>query len=277
MPPLLLTSAREQPSYHQGFARVAGESEAEGWQTQASALYAPHLGPTGLVVPDWSGWRQPSAVLTNLTPAVGYKLDPELGYVIDFPAAANDEHLLVTGPDFGNPKVFSMMAVCKFSALSTDLSIIMSRGGTGVNELLDFFILTSTSKMNVAWNDEANISANTALSANTPYLLGMTFNVGAVEFWLNGVSDGTGSINDNTMGTDRLAVGIWGEDSASFEWQGVISQIRMYPWVLTPLQWLAIAHDFRRVLRRRQQMFSREAAGAASIAVLRRRIEAMAH
>ena len=75
------------PSYAQGFARNAAESENPGLWTGVHGHWLAPLGPTGSRIPDWSG-RHNDCTLVNITPANAWMVGPK-GWSVDLPALAN--------------------------------------------------------------------------------------------------------------------------------------------------------------------------------------------
>jgi hypothetical protein len=59
------------PSYSQGFARYAAQSEAPGLWRGLVGSWCPFLGPTGLTLRDWSGHHN-HGTLTTMEPAVDW-------------------------------------------------------------------------------------------------------------------------------------------------------------------------------------------------------------
>ena len=74
-----------QPSWKQGFARSAAESEYPNLWKGLIGLWVPALGPTGLTLRDVSGWAN-NGTLTNMLPATAW-MAGRLGYCLDYPAA----------------------------------------------------------------------------------------------------------------------------------------------------------------------------------------------
>lgn len=70
------------PSYPNGFARCAAESENPDLWTGLVGLWAPYLGPTGSKLFDWSG-RKNNGTLTNMDPGTDWVESP-YGYALDF-------------------------------------------------------------------------------------------------------------------------------------------------------------------------------------------------
>ncbi len=75
------------PSYAQGFARNAAESANPNLWDRLVGLWAPHLGPTGLTLWDWSGYSN-NGVLTNMNPATDW-VTSRLGWALNFPDATD--------------------------------------------------------------------------------------------------------------------------------------------------------------------------------------------
>ena len=81
------------PSYRQGFARSAAESERpQDWQGLFT-LWAPVLGPNNITLRDWGG-HQHHGTLTTMDPASDWVVDEE-GYALDFDGG-NDHVVLTT-------------------------------------------------------------------------------------------------------------------------------------------------------------------------------------
>ena len=79
---MLIWTPQHTPSYKQGFARNAAESENPGlWKGLAGAWF-PSLGPTGATLRDISG-RKNHGTLTNMDPATDWVMT-EKGYALEF-------------------------------------------------------------------------------------------------------------------------------------------------------------------------------------------------
>ena len=77
-----MPSLLQIPSYAQGFARYADESDAPGLWKNLVGLWVPALGPTGVTLHDWSGYKN-NGTLTNMAPASDW-VATEKGWALDF-------------------------------------------------------------------------------------------------------------------------------------------------------------------------------------------------
>ena len=79
---ITVATKRKRPSWKQGFARSAAESENPHLWSGLVAAWYPALGPTGATLHDVSGHHNHGS-LTNMSPASDWVVD-ENGYVLDF-------------------------------------------------------------------------------------------------------------------------------------------------------------------------------------------------
>ncbi len=85
------------PSYSQGFASHAGESENPGLWRGLAGLWMPSLGPTGVTLRDWSGYGN-HGTLTNMDPATDW-VATEKGWALNFAGPGQNEYVAATTSD----------------------------------------------------------------------------------------------------------------------------------------------------------------------------------
>jgi len=95
-----------RPSYHQGFARSASESQYPGEWRGLIGAWIPSLGPTGDTLYDWSGFNDNDGALTSMDPATDWVIsgNPRLpGYALDFDGA---DDRVILGSDASIDDIF---------------------------------------------------------------------------------------------------------------------------------------------------------------------------
>jgi hypothetical protein len=115
------------PSYMQGFARHAAESEhPELWHGLVGA-WLPVLGPTGSTLRDWSG-RKKHGALTNMVPASDWVMGPN-GWALDFDRS--NDRVLATGASHIQSPIGSLVVRCATANETVDQTAVTL--GTGTN------------------------------------------------------------------------------------------------------------------------------------------------
>jgi len=89
-----VSNDRSIPSYANGFARCAAESESPGLWTGLQGLWMPSLGPTGLTLRDWSG-KGNHGTLTSMDPATDW-VAGEKGWALDYDGS--NDYVGAAGP-----------------------------------------------------------------------------------------------------------------------------------------------------------------------------------
>ena len=117
------------PSYAQGFALRDGLPANPGLHRGLVGLWAPFLGPTGLVLRDWSGYGN-HGTLQNMEPATDW-VATEKGYALDF--GGSNEYVDCGAKSQYRPGTgaFSCSALVRLSSTNASLMIAATRNTGG--------------------------------------------------------------------------------------------------------------------------------------------------
>lgn len=190
------TISRGRPSYHQGFARSAGESAYPGLWKDLRGAWIPSLGPTGTTLRDVSGYGA-HGTLTNMDPSDDWRIS-ERGYILNYDGSTN-EHVLI-----GNPAHLqitghiTVQAWVRFTSDNANTGVVSKWGTTTNRNFRLIFSLT-----------ESNSGAFTVQSGNNTFsALNTTTNYNDGEWHLmTGRWNGANVLFDMDAGTGDSVVG----------------------------------------------------------------------
>jgi hypothetical protein len=255
------------PSYKQGFARYAAESQAPGLWKNLVGLWVPALGPTGVTLFDWSGYGN-NGTLTLMDPATDWVVT-EKGWAIDI----IQEQKIQTGQlgISGKPMTVSGLFYCRsHSSQAYFLSVVDWFGGGagtdwrlrwyGVDTRFEFTKWCSGTDITVIWG------AGT-YSFDTWHHFALTYDGGilaaGVDLWIDGElkskassTDGTGTVDTST------ADFVIGAHTVNFDVS--IGPIAVYDCVLLPTKLYSLYTDPYAMLRPRRVTLGKAAAAAAN-------------
>ena len=206
------------PSYKQGFARSAAESDNPGLWEGLVGAWAPALGPTGLTVRDWRG-KGNHGTLTNMAPATDWVMT-EKGWALDFTAAGSEYVAFGSTPQMQVPYSIDMYALV--DSVAAFQRLIYTAGGANLSGV--WLQTHNTAKIEVGYGDDTGVGANNrrsftttgTISASTWYHIVCNIHAAQdMEVWVDGQSmagaySGTGGalVNSATPGSlGRLRLG----------------------------------------------------------------------
>lgn len=251
------------PSYHQGYARSAGESAYQNsWKVLLGA-WVPALGVTGGTLRDVSGFGN-HGTLTNMDPAIDWVISDnarQSGYALDFDGIDDLINTNATngsiGLDLSQP--FSFVGWIKPRTF----------GGSGQGAILSadnyfFFHVHSTNNSIRTINNGTGVDQNTESIADVitlgewHYVAFVHTGGGNARLYVQGrdvTSDGSYTETNNTSKT--MLIGIDRTGGGFREFDGLISEIRIYARALSSFE---IWEDFQIPLatfRRRRRTIGR--------------------
>lgn len=222
------------PSYHNGFAHFAGESEYPGLWSRLTGWWAPLLGPTGLILRDGSK-HQNHGALGNMD--VGdWVIAPPYGYALDFDNA-NDE-VVIPKPGVVFEDGFSVMVWAKVNDLTEDqrafnqwdagdvpsmvFTLWMDTGGTdgwafGLADGAATYLLVGTGNADAVTTRYQCVLGTYSAKRATIYVDGQQTDTDTWAVSVNDIADNIrlGTFKNDTAVGERfngriLAAGFWG-------------------------------------------------------------------
>jgi hypothetical protein len=207
-----------RPSYHQGFARNAGESKYPNLWRGLVGAWVPALGVTGGILFDQSPYKR-HGTLTNMDASTDWLIG-KYGYTLDFDNT-NEEVLIGS---ITLPTNFTMVAnvnhhtVADFNtwiSIGSDRQFTMSSAGA--------------SKKPAFYDGTINHEFGSALSVDQDYFMVVTYDGTNLEMYQDGISLGISAASLGAY-TDILSLGRW--DSIGDEMDGTIGLAYIYNRVL---------------------------------------------
>lgn len=259
------------PSYSQGFARYAAESAyPEQWRGLILAI-APHLGPTGVDIQDWSG-RGNHLTLSGFTLASAYI------------QAADALMNPITALDFDgtNDKIVTPLLLEGASEF-TICFLWQREAGVGAKALYSawdqgvYFQNTITYHGDFNWNWYTRDSStgntggrNNDLAYLTPpfgewhhYCFRYSVSDSDKSIWEDGVLGNSTSTSIDTLTTDWDGETIGFDDAANLYSNARIADFRIYNYALSPAEIAALSKDIRAMYVPRWWTHGKAAAAAA--------------
>lgn len=138
----------------------------------------------------------------------------------------------------GSQKPLTTVVVAKFDGVTSFQTMVGPSGGSGGR----LFRLSNTGKLELVKSNVALIgTSTTALSANTYYILTVTYDSsGNFAFYVNGAAAGSGT-NDLEFDPQETRLGTW---DGGLEWlTGYIAEVREANVVLTSAELAAVHSD----------------------------------
>lgn len=238
------------PSYHQGYARSAGESAYPGSWRGLIGAWVPALGPTGLTLRDVSGYGRDGTLTSMTTSAWIISADSKRqGYALSFGGDTTDDNILISDNDafsFVGDLPFSIIAWGYLtSTAAVNKAILMKWNSASVNQReYQFYITTGNAHFfamydkNVSGNNIRSFGDNdlstTMLNKWVHYAAtydGSNSETG-IKVYINGIQDaGTQTENGTYPGMTNTAVNLLigaRNVGASLEWPGNFAEHRLY-------------------------------------------------
>lgn len=227
-----------RPSYHQGFARSAGESKHPGLWKGLVGVWCPFLGVTGNRLIDQSAYRN-DGTLTDMDPATDWVID-ENGYALDFDGS-NDYVSMSTGLISSYP--VSFVSWVKTSDSATRGRSFLSIGSSVT--IHNFVQLQFSSAHEIVWSIR-DVSAGTQMTTVSPdtYNDGIWHLAAGVskasndhELFIDGISVNTSSTNEGMPSLlDQTSMGALNRVIAGNFFPGQIGLSQIYNRALSPLE-----------------------------------------
>lgn len=254
-----MASSRRPPSYHQGFARSAGESAyPNGWDGLVGA-WVPALGPTGATLRDRSVFKN-DGTLTNMDPATDWLIggNPHLpGYALDFDGI-NDGVVIGNVPRLAMTGSMTLLAWVKLDTLTGTINII-AYGTTDETEETNFLWALSLDgdTLRAFWEHGAGVNELTLSTSVSGITIGEWNRLGLVrttgatsslKFFINGRQNGntiSGITNPSGGTVAGAAIGQPGLASTQ-RLDGQVNEVLIYG---RPFSDAEMQLDFERPLR----------------------------
>jgi hypothetical protein len=182
----MLATLPQIPSYAQGFARQRGESAQTGLWNGLVGLWAPLLGPTGLMLPNWSP-QGPAlrGTLTNMDPGADWMASP-YGWTLGFPDIS--DHLVVPYATVLSPPRISVRAIFRSPASFNAANVIVSKGDPAITRVDYDLNFNSSQHLSARFYDGSwrNHWVWYAVAPNTWYDVVFSFDGERARIWING-------------------------------------------------------------------------------------------
>lgn len=220
------------PTYGQGFARNAAQSEYPELWRGLVGLWSPSLGPTGLTLRDWSGYQK-DGTLTNMDAATDW-IASEKGWALDYDGSndsvliSNANELTLVGSDL------TVTAWIKMTTNSSFRGIIGNDFVDGWWFNIDDGLIAFFSRGTGAFA-LANVTGG-SVPLNTWSHVAVTWENATKT--VNGYYNGIEGISDTVQnvfvdGGNTFYIGIDSRDGLGFAFQGQIGDIAIYDHILS--------------------------------------------
>ena len=254
---------KHRPSYKQGFAKSAAESDAPELWKGCVGLWMPSLGPTGLTLRDISGYGN-HGTLTNMDPATDWVMT-EKGWALDTANASTatiDTSLDITGANY------SIGCLCKPTAAgsSTTCGIIADMDVNGTYGIGLGYRVHNEIQVYIAgngWHDP-----NYVLTVGSWYQLFVTHDVVAevLKIYAQGreiLSAGGVAVPINS--TRGLSFSQYTPVSGVRNWPGLFATCIAYSRVLAPNEIQLLYQDPFAMVRQQQKAYPAAVAAGGTI------------
>ena len=214
-----------QGSYANGFAPRDGQPAYPSLWNGCVGAWAQCLGPTGLVLRDWSG-RQNHGTFTNMTGS-----DWQLISGTFSTAQTGTKTIVVSASDVAalnliNFGTWTIAATVRTPSTFSGFPVIYSYGRWRAS----LGVQAASGKVSHWRNNTTEYVGASVLAANTTYHLAVTGNASAVEFFVNGKSDGTSTgLSAITSGAGSSIGNVALNDGP---WGGNVFEVRIYNRIL---------------------------------------------
>ena len=259
------------PSYKQGFARNASQSNNPGLWKGLAGLWMPGLGPTGLSLRDISGHGN-HGTLTNMDPATDWVLgDPRYGgWALEFSAIT--EHVLLPALTFADNWTIAVRAWWNVTstAWSHDTPLAFAVGN-------DQIMIKRSGDALTSWQCRARkaepyqiVDCNGTVEdgpLKTWFLLVGTCRNGIIQLYVDGKAQGTSS---GTWAQTVTAAGYLANTDAvseTYAFPGKTSFAWAYNRALIPSEIQQLYEDPLAMVRPRAKVFPAAAVGSVELVV----------
>ena len=236
------------PSYKQGFAPRDGRAAHENLWKGCVGAWHPGLGPSGLTLRDWSGYRR-HGTLVGMDPATDWVVSGGK-HALDFDG--DDDFIefgsiAATSPLALSGGRMSISAWIRPVLTGDDFQRIIDKSTAG-NATNGYILYLNQTTWKIAFTADNAVSqtiANVAPAANTWSHIGVSKADGvAAKIYLNGKETGYDSTDTTNIpaAAAGMRFGSWNHSTVR-EYKGQIAEIGMWSRVLTP-------NEFRLLARR---------------------------
>ena len=225
---------RWTPSWKQGFARNAAESDNPGLWVGLRGLWVPALGPTGLILRDVGGYGH--GTLTNMTAAAWVTGAPTGGYALAFTAASSQ--CVLTSVLRVSAYPFTVMGWAH-RPTSGDLYGTLAGIGSTTNESRNYAVALYNGNCAIRLrgpDGSVTFEGGAMAVGEWSHVACVCHSATLRELFLNGVSQGTNATNVSydAANCDRFGIGAYVDSSISTYWNGRIGDVGLYSRAITP-------------------------------------------
>lgn len=215
-------------SYRRGLApRDAAPQFPQLWQGCVGA-WCPSLGPTGLLLQDWSGLKRP-ATLTGIDPAADWQASAGQ-HALSFDGTDNRAATEAYDPNITNTATLSLWMMLRSTSGSSKFVTLWSASGSS-DYSTGFALNALTTALFVYWNSASPQISVTAPSLNAWHHVCLVNLNGAMTLYLDGKSAATGTSGGAISGAKRFQFG--GTTNNAFHVDGMLDDLRWYNRGLT--------------------------------------------
>ena len=223
-------------SYHRGLApRDAAPQFPQLWQGCVGA-WCPSLGPTGLLLQDWSGLKRP-ATLTGIDPAADWQASAGQ-HALSFDGTDNRAATEAYDPGITNTATLSLWMMLRSTSGTSKFVTLWSASGAA-DYATGFALNALSTALHGYWNGASPKVSVTAPSLNAWHHVCLVNLGGAMTLYLDGKSAGTGTSGGSLSGAKRMQLG--GTTDNFFFVDGLLDDVRWYNRGLTATEVLLLS------------------------------------
>jgi len=275
------------PSYHQGYARSAGESTYPALWRGIEALYAPTLGISGDTLFNWGGRGRNATLIHGDTVNILWQFTHDAsgathnerlpGYALNIEAVSagsGGDHAYVdcTVWSIAGSAMSFFAWFQSESFITADARIMNKSSGTSESEHAWMLSMVSSSgqklrvRLNTGGSTTTTVATSGTMSLNVWYFGGYTYDGATTRIYLDGVEVGSGSQSgaiEESSDTVLLGNGTQtGVDGFNSSWDGVISNAVFYNRALSPTEIIFLYNNADALVRLRSPLVAKAPAVA---------------
>lgn len=241
------------PSYAQGFAPRDGPPENPGLWKGLVGFWAPHLGPTGLTLRDWSGFQN-HGTLTSMDPATDW-MSSLYGWALDFDGT--DDYVdCGASASLNVQDCFSITANIRRRVIGTSHPIVAKKDNGGTYPGYAFRVWsTNLLAVHLNHDEEAWEFGNATLTNNQRYSVAWTYDGTTSLLYIDGQLDATLPMAKSSAAPAvSMRIGRSTFDAQKFN--GQIGRISIYNRILAPSEIQHLYADPHALTRLRRRVFA---------------------